>query len=162
MKSGQTEFESWGDAGVRDFRGQALGAASRIWLGQEAKLRVRKMSNLLDPRVTDPFHLGSHGESRRAENQPGTCNKTQQNMASKRKSLRSVGTGSRGLRSRAVKRGWPGKRWNFRKLGRRWWVRGDLCWQENISASGPRKPRTELREQTCCLHKGQASWVAGK
>lgn len=103
MKSGQTEFESWGDAGVQDFGGQALGAASRIWFGQEAKLRVRKMYNLLDPLVTNQFHLGSHRESRRAENQPRTCNKTQQNTESKR-SLRSVGTGARGPRSGAVKK----------------------------------------------------------
>lgn len=62
MKSGQTEFESRKDAGIQDFGGQAQGAASRIWLGQEAKLRVRKSSNLLDPLVTDQFHLGSRRE----------------------------------------------------------------------------------------------------
>lgn len=50
----------------RTYGGQALGAASRIWLGQEAKLRVRKRSNLLDPLV--PF-----GKPQGIENRGGSA-----------------------------------------------------------------------------------------
>lgn len=62
VKSGQTGSECCGDAGIRDSEGEELGAASRTGLGRDAKLRIRKGSDLLDPRGTDQFHLESHRE----------------------------------------------------------------------------------------------------
>lgn len=67
---------------------------------------------------------------------PRTCNKIQQNMESQRETKGALAQEHIDQEAGLLKRTrWPGKRWDFRKLGRSWWVRKEGCWEERRSCS---------------------------